>query len=82
MLLWLIFQFHDSNMVSTGEVGEKEKPHVQGSLALLCRASSSVSWPCRALQGVWRSSRGPGVERQGCPQQKGTDGCQVEGRLV
>src|SRR5215469_4647450 len=60
----------------------REKPHAQGSLPLLCRASSSVSWPRGALQGVWRSSRGPGLERQGCPKQKSTDAGQVEGRLV
>jgi len=60
----------------------REKPHVKGSLPLLCRSSRSVSWPRGAFQGVWRLSSGPGGERQGCPKQKGADGGQVEVRLV
>jgi hypothetical protein len=60
----------------------REKPHVKGSLAVLCRSSRSVSWSCGTFQGVWRLSSGPGGERQGCPKQKGADGGQVEVRLV
>src|SRR6266853_459220 len=56
--------------------------HVKGSLPLLCRSWRSVSWPSGAFQSVWRLGSGPGVERQGCPQQKGADGGQVKGRLI
>ncbi len=60
----------------------REKPHVKGSPALLCRSSRSVSWSRRAFQGVWRLGSGPGWERQGRPTQKGADGGQVEVRLI
>src|SRR5258708_21739367 len=60
----------------------REKPHVKGSLPLLCRSSRSVSWPRGAFQGVWRLSSGPGRERQGGPKQKGAEGGKVEVTLI
>src|SRR6266849_6657278 len=60
----------------------REKPHVKGSLALLCRSSRSVSWPRGAFQGVWRASCGPGRQWQRCSKQKSTNGCQVKGWLI
>ena len=42
----------------------------------------SVSLPRRTDPGIWRVRCGPGRQWQGCSKQKGTNGCQVQVRLV
>jgi hypothetical protein len=60
----------------------RETQRVSDALPKLGRSSRSISWPYGTDPGDWRLSRGPGVERQGCPKQKGTQRCQVEARLI